>query len=123
MTRPRWQNCARPACRTLECISVFSLTADAAMTALKAMAGPDKADPFSRDRPLAGMTAFPGKLRLGIPRNGQLIFFGDKNSEKAYGDALKRWISLGAELVEFDLEPFYETARLLYEGPWVAERY
>jgi allophanate hydrolase len=112
-----------PACRTLDCISVFSLTVDDAMAALKVMAGPDKADPFSRDRPLAGMTAFPGKLRLGVPRNGQLIFFGDKHSEKAYGEALKRWTSLGAELVEFDLEPFYETARLLYEGPWVAERY
>src|SRR5439155_5563204 len=112
-----------PACRTLDCVSVFALTVADAFTALKAMAGPDKADPFSRDRPLAGMTAIPGKLRLGIPRNGQLIFFGDKNSETAYGDALKRWISLGAELVEFDLEPFYETARLLYEGPWVAERY
>jgi allophanate hydrolase len=87
------------------------------------MAGPDKADPFSRDRPLAGMTAFPGRLQLGVPRNGQLIFFGDRNSEKAYGEAMKRWASLGAELVEFDLEPFYETARLLYEGPWVAERY
>ena len=34
-----------------------------------------------------------------------------------------RWTALGATLVEFDLEPFYETARLLYEGPWVAERY
>jgi allophanate hydrolase len=112
-----------PACRTLDCISVFSLTVDDAMAALKVMAGPDKADPFSRDRPLAGMTAFPGKLRLGVPRNGQLIFFGDKHSEKAYGEALKRWTLLGAELVEFDLEPFYETARLLYEGPWVAERY
>ena len=52
-----------------------------------------------------------------------MIFFGDKASEKAYGDALKRWTALGATLVEFDLEPFYETARLLYEGPWVAERY
>jgi allophanate hydrolase len=69
------------------------------------------------------MTAFPGKLRLGVPRNGQLIFFGDKHSEQAYGEAVKRWSSLGAELIEFDLEPFYETARLLYEGPWVAERY
>ena len=69
------------------------------------------------------MTAFPGKLRLGVPRNGQLIFFGDRASEKAYGEALKRWTALGATLVEFDLEPFYETARLLYEGPWVAERY
>jgi allophanate hydrolase len=111
-----------PACRTLDCISVFSLTVDDAMTALQVMAGPDGADPFSRNRPLANMTAFPD-LRLGIPRNGQLIFFGDKASEKAYGEALQRWTSLGATLVEFDLEPFYETARLLYEGPWVAERY
>ena len=50
-----------PACRTLDCISVFSLTVDDAMTALAAMAGPDGADPFSRDRPLGAMTAFPGQ--------------------------------------------------------------
>jgi allophanate hydrolase len=112
-----------PACRTLDCVSVFSLTVDDAMTALKVMAAPDAGDPFSRNRPLGGMTAFPAKPRLGIPRNGQLIFFGDRHSEKAYDEALRRWTSLGAELVEFDLEPFYETARLLYEGPWVAERY
>jgi allophanate hydrolase len=112
-----------PACRTLDCVSVFSLTVDDAMTALAAMAGPDGADPYSRDRPLAQMSAFPAKLRLGVPHDGQLIFFGDKASEAAYGDALKRWTALGATLVGFDLEPFYETARLLYEGPWVAERY
>jgi allophanate hydrolase len=112
-----------PACRTLDCISVFSLTVDDAMTALAVMAGPDGADPFSRDRPLAAMTAFPPSLRLGVPRQGQLIFFGDKAAEKAYGDAIARWTALGATLVEFDLEPLYETARLLYEGPWVAERY
>jgi allophanate hydrolase len=112
-----------PACRTLDCVSVFSLTTDDAMLALKVMAGPDGADPFSRDRPLAEMTAFPLALRLGIPRKGQLIFFGDRASEQAYGEALARWTGLGATLVEFDLEPFYETARLLYEGPWVAERY
>jgi allophanate hydrolase len=112
-----------PACRTLDCVSVFSLTVDDAMTALIAMAGPDGADPFSRNRALSATTAFPKLLRLGVPRNGQLIFFGDKASETAYGDALKRWTALGADLVEFDLEPLYETARLLYEGPWVAERY
>jgi allophanate hydrolase len=112
-----------PACRTLDCVSVLSLTVDDAMTASAAMAGPDGADPFSRNRPLQQMTTFPPNLRLGVPRSGQLIFFGDKASETAYGDALKRWTALGATLVEFDLEPFYETARLLYEGPWVAERY
>lgn len=112
-----------PACRTLDCISVFSLTVDDAMTALAVMAGLDGADPFSRSRPLGQISAFPGQLRLGVPRKGQLIFFGDTASEKAYGEALERWTKLGATLVEFDLEPFYETARLLYEGPWVAERY
>jgi allophanate hydrolase len=112
-----------PACRTLDCISIFSLTVDDAMTALAAVAGADAADPFSRKLPLESISAFPAQLRLGVPRKGQLIFFGDKVSEKAYDDALKRWTALGATLVEFDLEPFYETARLLYEGPWVAERY
>lgn len=112
-----------PACKTLDAISVFSLTVDDAMAALNVMAGPDGADPFSRDRPLGALAAFPARLRLGVPRNGQLIFFGDRASETAYGEAIERWKALGATLVEFDLEPFYETARLLYEGPWVAERY
>jgi allophanate hydrolase len=112
-----------PACRTLDCISIFSLTVDDAMTALAAIAGLDSADPYSRDRPLAQLAAFPDGLKLGVPRNGQLMFFGDKASEQAYADALKRWTALGATLIEFDLEPFYETARLLYEGPWIAERY
>jgi allophanate hydrolase len=112
-----------PACRSLDCVSILSLTTDDAMTALAAMAGPDSADAFSRGRPLSAMTTFPRHLRLGVPRDGQLVFFGDKVAEAAYRDALKRWTSLGATPVEFDLEPFYETARLLYEGPWVAERY
>jgi allophanate hydrolase len=112
-----------PACRTLDCVSIFSLTVDDAVTALAAMTGPDGADPFSRDQPLGEITEQPTNLRLGIPRSGQLIFFGDKAQDAAYRDALKRLALLGATLVEFDMEPFYETARLLYEGPWVAERY
>lgn len=111
-----------PACRTLDCISIFALTVDDAMTALDAMGGYDSHDPFSRQRQVGALTEFPKGLKLGVPRNGQLIFFGDTVSEKAYADALQRWTSLGATLVAFDLEPFYETARLLYDGPWVAER-
>src|SRR5207237_7074912 len=62
-----------PACRTLDCISVFSLTVDDAMTALSVMAGPDGADPFSRNPPLARISAVPTQLRLGMPRKRQLI--------------------------------------------------
>src|SRR5258705_1592708 len=103
-----------PACRTLDCVSVFSLVVDDAMTALAVMAGLDDADPFSRNRPLARMTAFPANLRLGVPRNGQLIFFGDKASEKAYPDALQRGTALGATPGDVDLEPSYQTALLPY---------
>ena len=78
-----------PACRTLDCVSMFALTVDDAMTALAAMAGPDARDPYSRDRPLGAVTAFPAKLRLGVPRNGQLIFFGDRDAEQAYGDGAR----------------------------------
>jgi allophanate hydrolase len=112
-----------PACRTLDCVSIFALTVDDAMAALAAMAGPDSSDPFSRDRTVASLSPFPDGLRLGVPRDGQLIFFGDKLQEAAYQAALAQWQALGATLVSFDLEPFYETARLLYEGPWVTERY
>lgn len=112
-----------PACRTLDCVSIFSLTVDDAMIALHAMAGYDGADPYSRHRTVGAMSEFPAGLRIGVPRNGQLVFFGDKHSEKEYDNAIARLVALGAKAVEFDLEPFYETAQLLYEGPWIAERY
>jgi allophanate hydrolase len=112
-----------PACRTLDCVSIFALTVDDATAALGVMAAPDPLDPFSQDRPLAPLTPFPKGLQLGVPHPSQLIFFGDNDAEAAYDEAVLRFDELGAQLVEFDLEPFYEAARLLYEGPWVAERY
>ncbi len=111
-----------PACRTLDCVSLFALTVDDAWTALAAMAGLDEHDPYSRRRPLATPGAMPAALKLGVPLTGQRLFFGDKQFEAAYGAALARLALLGCAIVEIDIEPFYETARLLYEGPWVAER-
>jgi allophanate hydrolase len=111
-----------PACRTLDCVSVFALTVDDAWTALGAMAGPDRADSYSRNRPLGKTGVMPPHLKLGVPRSGQLLFFGDRQYEAGYNAAVERLSRLGAEFVEIDIEPFYETARLLYDGPWVAER-
>jgi allophanate hydrolase len=112
-----------PACRTLDCVSIFSLTVDDACLALQAMAGFDAADPYSRARAFACGGPMPRDVRLGVPLAGQRIFFGDTRAAQAYEGALARLSSLGATIVEIDIEPFYETARLLYEGPWLAERF
>jgi allophanate hydrolase len=65
----------------------------------------------------------PRGVRIGVPLGGQCIYFGDVQAARAYDDALTRLSSLGATIIEIDVEPFYETARLLYEGPWLAERF
>ena len=85
--------------------------------------GADPADPYSRAQPLGVPEPFPNGLRLGVPMPGQRLFFGDTVSAANYEAALSRFAKLGAGIVEIDIEPFYETARLLYDGPWVAERY
>jgi allophanate hydrolase len=112
-----------PACRSLDCVSVFALTTDNAWAALAAIAGPDPADAYSRDRALGAPGAVAPGTRLGVPLAGQRLFFGDQASAAAYAAALARLARLGLAIAEIDIEPFYETARLLYEGPWLAERY
>ena len=112
-----------PACRTLDCVSILALTVDDAMVALNAMAGPDAADPFSQPRPVHPVEPMPHGLKFGVPVAGDRLFFGDKLAAAAYDAALARLAELGANIVEIDIEPFYEAARLLYEGPWVSERY
>lgn len=112
-----------PACRTLDCVSVFSLTADDAFTALTALAGYDATDPYSQHRSLARLGRMPPGIRLGVPLQKQRLFFGDEFSSAAYEQALAGLLQRCGALVEVDFEPFYRTARLLYEGPWLAERY
>lgn len=112
-----------PACRTLDCVSVFALTVDDAWAALAAIAGLDNKDPFARARPLGAPGALPPVLRLGVPPAEKRIFFGDASAAADYAAALERLVRLGLAVTDIDIEPFYETARMLYEGPWVAERY
>jgi len=112
-----------PACRTLDCVSVFALTVDDATAMLSVIAGADVGD-VAPQTPLPEQAGpLPQGLRLGVPLAGQRIFFGDRASEALYQASLVQFEKLGAAIVEIDIEPFYAAARLLYEGPWVAERY
>ena len=113
-----------PACRSLDTISIFALTAEDAEAVTVAAAGFDEADAFSR--PVEGHRFDFGNaagFRVGIPKSAQLNFFGNAEAERLYGEAVARIAALGGECVEIDLQPFLDTAKLLYEGPWVAERY
>jgi len=60
---------------------------------------------------------------IGIPQIDQLLFFSDVDYREAWSAAVEDLQSKGWEVVEIDFEPFLKAARLLYEGPWVSERY
>ncbi|MCD7111406.1 allophanate hydrolase [Rhizobium sp. DKSPLA3] len=111
-----------PACRTLDCVSIFALTVEDAWTVFSVAALPDPADAYSRALP-AGARIAPPVLTIGVPAPADRAFFGDTAMEAAYGQALDTLKRLGHRLVEIPFAPFYDVANLLYEGAWVAERY
>lgn len=108
-----------PACRSVDCITVFALTVGDGVAIRKIAEGFDPADPFSRR---ATPTALPTSgLRIGVLSRSEREFFGNTEIEHLYDKAVAAAGALGT-IVEFDYAPFRTAAALLYEGPWVAER-
>jgi allophanate hydrolase len=113
-----------PACRTLDCVSIFARTCREAHEVWRVARGPDPADPFSR-APGLGEDAAPwinGKFRFGVPSPDQLEFFGDEPAAQLYQATIKKMRQIGGEKIEIDFSVFRRAADLLYGGPWVAER-
>lgn len=111
-----------PACRSLDCVSIFALSVDDAFAALSVIAAFDESDSYSRQLEL-GTLANPGQPTIGIPRMEDRLFFNDTSAEKAFAQSIQMLGKIGAKIVEVDISPLLATARLLYDGPWVAERY
>lgn len=118
-----------PACRTLDTMSILALSAEDAARVTRVAAGFDAAEAYSRapQTPL-GVAPWvnslaPPAFRFGVPQAGQLRFFGNTEYPRLFADAVARLERLGGQAVLIDFAPFIETAELLYEGPWVAERY
>ncbi|MDQ8038172.1 MAG: allophanate hydrolase [Pedobacter sp.] len=109
-----------PACRTLDCVSVFALTVEDADYLRQLMSGFDAADPFSRPAEITTAT-LPAKPVFGIPAEPQ--FFGDEAARKAWEWSLEHLSAMGATLKTVDFNALHDVAALLYEGPWVAERF
>ena len=116
-----------PACRSLDCVSLFALHADDANHVLAIAEGFDAVDGYSRENPFDNAAqaygCFDGILAFGVIGDAQLAFFGDDDYAQAYRQTLDHLTAQGIRLQEVDYTPFDETARLLYEGPWVTERY
>lgn len=109
-----------PACRSLDCVSIFANTAaDAALVASVAE-GVDVSDPFSR--PMPAVLAPPDAFRFGVLPVASRDFLGDRGCMALYEAAIARLVSCGGMPVEFDYTPFRDAAALLYEDAWVAER-
>jgi allophanate hydrolase len=111
-----------PACRTLDTISIFALTVPDAYAAFRVAAHYDPADAFARPIAAQHLSAPPQGLTIGVPDAKTIEFFGDAIQQASFADALSRLRGLGFILREIDFTPFYEVAKMLYEGAWVAER-
>lgn len=117
-TKGRWSNTGLvPACRTLDCITVFTDNTGDARLIDSVVAGFDAQDAFSK--PLANRAI--ERQTIGVPRRDQRMFFGDLESEYLFDRAIEKLGQL-YNVVEIDYAPLQEAAQLLYSGPWVAER-
>ncbi|MGB0281871.1 MAG: allophanate hydrolase, partial [Neptuniibacter sp.] len=116
-----------PACRSLDCMTIFAYDSDDANQVLTVAEGFDPTDGYSRENPFPNQSRAygerGGQLKIGIVPEEQLNFFGDEAYAQSYKDTLEKLNSAEIEFVEIDYKPFDEAARLLYEGPWVSERY
>src|SRR5690606_15928603 len=113
-----------PACRTLDCVTFFTATAAEASRLLALTARLDPRDEYSRTNPSWNDGSAFGRVRsfrFGVPK--QLEFLGCPESPELFQGTVNHLQAMGGEPVEIDFAPFLEAARLLYEGPWVAERY
>ena len=111
-----------PACRTLDCVSIFANNAEDAESVLAVAHGFDESDAYSRANTQV-IQPFKANFTFGVPSSNQLAFFGNAETPHLFKQAISKLESIGGKAVEIDFAPFLQTARLLYEGPWVAERY
>jgi allophanate hydrolase len=120
-TRGSWSAAGLvPACRTLDCITVLARTVEEASQVDKVVRDFDPNDPYSR---MPADLKRPSRKRIGILPPEEREFFGDREYAELYDAAVERAASLGWIVDEFDYRPFRDAANLLYQGPWVAERY
>jgi allophanate hydrolase len=111
-----------PACKSLDCVSVFALSAQDALTVFDVAACFDPHNPLAREASSAELRSFGPKHRFGVPLPGDLEFFGDREAESLFAAAITKLKQIGGIRLKAAFAPFRDAGRLLYNGPWLAER-
>jgi allophanate hydrolase len=111
-----------PACRSLDCVSVFALTVPDASAVFDVAACFDPDDPLARAPEPKAAAGFGANFRFGVPPSSDLEFFGDEAAAALFRSAIGMLEGIGGTRVETPFAPFRDAGRLLYDGPWVAER-
>jgi allophanate hydrolase len=111
-----------PACRSLDCVSVFALTAQDASAVFDVAAFFDPNDPLARAPDVTVAPRFGSHFRFGVPKRSDLEFFGDTEAAALFRAASGILEKAGGTRAEIKFAAFRDAGRLLYEGPWVAER-
>jgi len=111
-----------PACRSLDCVTVFTKSLDDIKSVFKIVNKYDEEDIYSRGYKKSSKES-KSRFTFAIPKKEQLKFFGDEEAKELFFKAVRSFKSIGGEVIEIDYEPFNESANLLYSGPWVTERY
>jgi allophanate hydrolase len=114
-----------PACRSLDCVSIFALTVPDTTAVLDIAAGCDESDAYSRAAPadFQAMGRAPERFVFGVLPESQREFFGNADGAALYAASIERLAGLGGEAAEIEYAPFLEVNKLLYRGPWLAERH
>jgi allophanate hydrolase len=113
-----------PACRTLDVVSVFALTVADAAQVMAVIEGAEDEVRFQHAAPRPAWLGHGEQgrpLRVGVPARPACD--PGVGYAAAFDEALAQLRAAGLEPVPIDMEPFDEVARLLYDGPWVAERH
>ncbi|KAL3424509.1 urea carboxylase [Phlyctema vagabunda] len=110
-----------PACRSLDCVSIFALTIEDARLVLTNAGVYDEKDSYSRAMPTTKYQSIGITPRIAICENP--LWFGNTKQQLAYEEGLEKCTELGWQLIPSDFSLLFKLADLLYDGPWVAERY
>jgi allophanate hydrolase len=111
-----------PACRSLDCVSIFALTVDDAFRVCAVAARGRRRASATWPRPAATAGAGCAGFTFAVPRDRDLEFFRHDDQEDLFRQSIGRLEAMGGRRVAVDFRPFREVAALLYEGPWLAER-